>query len=109
MRHSFDFCKPQKMDFTLKAGSLAVLLAALYAMPLYQSVNDSLAEFFERNPECSQEDTESVLSLLNSAFKKSDLFKPTLLAVSGAFFLSRLFFELGRIILTAQERERQKK
>lgn len=97
------------MNATLKIGGASVFLTALFSSTLYLSIQNSLTEFFSRNPGCVRDDTDSAMSLLKSSFKKSESFRLVLLAMCGAFFLSRLAFELGRILLTESEKQREKR
>ena len=96
------------MEFSLKIFCTGTLTTLLLTMPLYTAIQDSLPEFYARNPDCSAEDTESAIGLLRSSFKKSESFRLVLLAMAGSFFIGRLCTELGRIIIDAQETAREK-
>ena len=90
------------MDYSLKLATFSAGVSLWFAQGLLLSCFDSATEFFERNPECSPEDLASFTNIIRSSFKKTESFKLVLLAAAASFFIYRLCWELGRIIMDAQ-------
>ena len=74
----------------LKLVGAGCLLTGAVMNPLLSAQRNSLTEFYDRNPDCTESDTESIKSLLHSCFKKTESFRLVLLAMAGAFFICRL-------------------
>ena len=89
------------MEHTLKVTGGCLLATLVCSTNLYQEATNNLDEFLERNPECLKADSDSLEGLLRSSFKKTETFRIVLLAIAGSFFVHRLCFELGRIIIQA--------
>ena len=97
------------MNFTAIVAGIGTTIVAISVQLFSKPLTESLPEFFDRNPNCLPEDVESYQNLVSSAFKKSESYRMVLIAVAGTYFIHRLCFELGRILIDAQLAAREKK